>query len=137
MSNGRVFLDTSALIAVLADEPDAPRAITALETARECFTSPLVILEASMRLASILRVTPTDAEHAVREFLEAGNVRIANLGDATASLAVSAFERFGKGRGHPAQLNLADCFSYAVAAELRASILFIGNDFSRTDLTAA
>lgn len=49
-------------------------------------------------------------------------------------LALAAFERFGKGSGHPAQLNLGDCFAYAIAKRHGIKLLYKGNDFSQTDL---
>jgi ribonuclease VapC len=49
-------------------------------------------------------------------------------------LAIDAFARYGKGRGHPAQLNIADCLSYACAKKLGVPLLYKGNDFARTDL---
>jgi ribonuclease VapC len=52
-------------------------------------------------------------------------------------LARAAHVRFGKGTGHPAQLNFGDCFSYALARRLGASLLFRGSDFSYTDITPA
>lgn len=52
-------------------------------------------------------------------------------------LALDAYDRFGKGAGHPAGLNYGDCFSYALAKQAREPLLFKGNDFTRTDLEAA
>jgi ribonuclease VapC len=54
-----------------------------------------------------------------------------------AETALAAFSRYGKGRGHPAQLNLGDCFAYAVAKNYRTSLLFKGEDFSKTDIRSA
>lgn len=51
--------------------------------------------------------------------------------------ALLAFERYGKGRGHPAQLNMGDCFAYACARELEAPLIFKGDDFSHTDVAVA
>jgi ribonuclease VapC len=48
-----------------------------------------------------------------------------------------AFEKYGKGRGHPAQLNMGDCFAYAVAKSRRMPLLFKGNDFTKTDIRIA
>ena len=58
-------------------------------------------------------------------------------GPATARFLFAAFARFGKGRGHPAQLNLGDCFAYAVARNNGAPVLFTGEDFSQTDIARA
>ena len=132
-----VFIDTSAIIAILAAETGHETLIERMEAAEALSTSPLVILEASMRLATILGVTPSDAASAIRALLEGAGADICPIEEKSATLAVEAFERFGKGRGHPAQLNLADCLSYACAREQNCAILFVGNDFSQTDLVAA
>jgi ribonuclease VapC len=66
---------------------------------------------------------------------EARFVSIA-IDDAIARAAVSAFSRYGKGRGHPARLNLADCLVYAAAMSVGAPLLFIGDDFTRTDIAS-
>ena len=57
--------------------------------------------------------------------------------DQDAHTALAAFSRYGKGRGHPAQLNLGDCFAYAVATNQRTTLLFKGEDFDKTDLRPA
>ncbi len=62
-------------------------------------------------------------------------LQIVAVNSAQASLAISAFLRFGKGR-HPARLNMGDCFSYALAASLKEPLLFKGADFSKTDIAA-
>jgi ribonuclease VapC len=54
-----------------------------------------------------------------------------------AQTALEAFSRYGKGRGHPAQLNLGDCFAYAAAKNYRTSLLFKGEDFNNTDIRPA
>ena len=54
-----------------------------------------------------------------------------------AEAALDAFSRYGKGRGHPAQLNMGDCFAYAVAQTYRTALLFKGDDFSKTDVQSA
>lgn len=58
------------------------------------------------------------------------------IDDAIARAAVSAFSRYGKGRGHTARLNLADCLVHAVAKSVAAPLLFIGDDFTRTDIAS-
>jgi ribonuclease VapC len=62
---------------------------------------------------------------------------VVSVTEATARLAADAFQRFGRGSGHPARLNFGDCFAYAVAKENDAPLLFKGMDFSRTDVTSA
>jgi ribonuclease VapC len=68
---------------------------------------------------------------------ETHGICIAPSTETTARLASCAFERFGKGTGHPARLNLGDCFAYAVPVQNGAPLLFTGDDFRRTDVPAA
>lgn len=70
-------------------------------------------------------------------FLAVAGLSVVPVGGITAASALAAFARYGKGRGHPAQLNLGDCFAYAVAYERKTSLLFKGDDFSRTDIPSA
>ncbi len=69
----------------------------------------------------------------VARFMQELNVDVIEFGAQHAARAVEAFQRFGKGR-HPAGLNLGDCHSYATASIARESLLFVGNDFTQTDL---
>jgi ribonuclease VapC len=73
----------------------------------------------------------------VREFLGVARVLIAPITDREAETALVAFSRYGKGRGHPAQLNLGDCFAYALAKNHGVALLFEGDDFGKTDIPAA
>jgi ribonuclease VapC len=129
-----VFVDTSAFIAVLADEEDGLEIAAKIYDSPGCTTSALVVLEAVMRLTSKLRVEPREALARLEAFLGEASVVVAVIEPSHATLAVEAFARFGKGRGHPAQLNLADCLSYACAKSRGVPLLYKGNDFSRTDL---
>jgi ribonuclease VapC len=129
-----VFVDTSAFIAVLADEEDGLDLAAKIYDSPGCTTSALVVLEAVMRLTSKLRVEPREALARLKAFLRAAGVVVTAIELDHIYLAVEAFARFGKGRGHPAQLNLADCLSYACAKSRGVPLLYKGNDFSRTDL---
>jgi len=73
----------------------------------------------------------------VREFLSAARIRTVPITDKEADLALGAFARYGKGRGHPAQLNMGDCFAYAVAKAHQVPLLFNGDDFDKTDIIPA
>ncbi|MDD2795591.1 type II toxin-antitoxin system VapC family toxin, partial [Acidocella sp.] len=70
----------------------------------------------------------------IQELLIEAGVTLVPMDARTASLAVRAFADYGTGRGHPAQLNLADCLSYACAKVQGIPLLYKGKDFSRTDL---
>jgi ribonuclease VapC len=132
-----MFIDTSVIVALLADEPDAAAYAERIGQAADCFTSGLVVLEASMRLATMLDIDPVVVETRVRALMEEADIAMLPIDGMIATAAVRAFAEYGKGRGHPAQLNLADCMSYACAKVHDMPLLFKGNDFSRTDIAAA
>jgi ribonuclease VapC len=129
-----VFVDTSAFIAVLADEEDGLEIAAKVYDSPGCTTSALVVLETVMRLTSKLRIEPNEALGRLEVFLGEADVIVTAIEPGHIKLAVEAFARFGKGRGHPAQLNLADCLSYACAKRRGVPLLYKGNDFARTDL---
>lgn len=132
-----MFVDTSVIVAILADEPDAAAFAAKLSGAELRYTSALVILEAAMRLSSLFNVDPRVAEKRVRQVLDEAGIAIVAIDGPIAAEAVAAFSAFGKGRGHPAQLNLADCMSYACAKAYQVPLLFKGEDFARTDIPRA
>jgi len=132
-----MFVDTSVFVAILCKEPDAAAYAAKLEAADRRFTSPLVRLEACMVLSTRLGKSPSDVERGFDEFLSLAGIVVMPITDAIGRDAVAAFQRFGKGRGAPAQLNLADCMSYACAKAGNMAILFKGRDFARTDLELA
>lgn len=78
-----------------------------------------------------------DTAGAVDGLLEIYNVELVPVELRRLSLARDAHARFGKGTGHPVQLNFGDCFSYALARDLGVPLLFKGDDFAATDLTLA
>lgn len=129
-----MFIDTSVVVAILSDEDDAAEWSERIERAGIRITSPLVVLEAVMRLSTKLRVEPADAEEAIAAFLAEGGIEVVPIDPGDGWLAVRAFAAYGKGRGHPAQLNLADCLSYACAKNRGLPLLYKGNDFAHTDL---
>ncbi|EAB6718047.1 type II toxin-antitoxin system VapC family toxin [Salmonella enterica subsp. enterica] len=131
-----MFVDTSVFVAILSGEDDADQWTAALDAGGPLITSTLVMLEAVMRLSTKLRVTPEEAERAVRAMASAANIQVEPIGEPELSLAVGAFSRYGKGRGHPAQLNLADCLSYACAKARGVQLLYKGEDFAQTDLAS-
>ena len=132
-----MFIDTSVIVAILGREADADDFAEKLALTSESCTSGLVILEAAMRLSTLLRVDPVDVEIRIRRLLEEAKISIIPIDAEIAARAVRAFSRFGKGRGHPAQLNLADCMSYACASARGVPLLFKGDDFGRTDIPVA
>jgi ribonuclease VapC len=129
-----MVIDTSAIIASLTAEPDAPLYRAALKAAHECAMSAFNSFETRIVLLRAYDVS------LVRDFdalLAKLAVRIVPFDADQVVLAHDAYRRFGKGMGHPAQLNLGDCAAYALARQLGQSLLFKGDDFSRTDIASA
>ena len=132
-----MFIDTSVFIAIIAREPEKSEFIARIARARRRYTSPLVVLETVMRASSLLKIRVNDAKGLVNELIAESQIAVVDITGQIGQLAVDAFDRYGKGRGHPAQLNLADCVGYACAKALRTPMLFKGKDFARTDLKSA
>ncbi len=129
-----MFVDTSVLVALLSEEDDAGEWARRLEQEPVLITSALVVLEAAMRLSTKLGVDPIDAETSINELLRHSGINVVAIDADDGHRAVQAFAEYGKGRGHPAQLNLADCLSYACAKNRKVPLLYNGNDFAQTDI---
>lgn len=128
-----MVIDTSALLAILLGEPEAPHFAKAIEDA-----APRLLSAASLLEASIVAET-RKGEAAGREldlFVYRADIEIVPVDQEQAEIARIAWRRYGKGR-HPAGLNYGDCFSYALAKVSGAPLLFKGNDFSHTDVEQA
>jgi ribonuclease VapC len=132
-----MFVDTSAIVAILASEPEGPAFAAKLELAPNAISAGHVILEASMRLSTLLGFSPTLADDLVTRLLREAAITVVPITEDIAHGAVAAFERYGKGRGSEANLNFGDCLSYACAKAHDAALLFKGNDFARTDIVRA
>lgn len=128
-----MFVDASAIVAMIAGEPGADVLADRLAAASSAFTSPIAIFEATLAIRRIRSTTVGDARARVAAFLDIANVRVVALTPETSDVALDAFARYGKGAGHPARLNLGDCFAYACARITQAPLLYAGDDFSRTD----
>ncbi len=131
-----IFVDASAIVAFILAEPEAAALAAPLDRGASAFTSPVAIYEASLAVARAKSAPVRVAQNDVRQTLRRMDITVVEIDDEQASLALFAFERFGKGR-HPAALNMGDCFAYASTASRDASILFKGDDFSQTDLPSA
>lgn len=128
----RLVLDPSALIAYLKAEPEAPRLQGAMLAASALSLSAASLVEAGMVAEKLRGGGAIDLDTMLVEL----RVNIVPFTREHAELARAGFRRFGKGR-HPAGLNFGDCFSYALAVALGEPLLFVGNDFSRTDVDVA
>lgn len=132
-----IVVDASAIVAMLTREADADMFLTTLETAGPAETTPVAVYEAVLGVSRKRQWSVAEAEAHVRDFLEAAGVSVQPIQPETAHVALEAFARYGKGRGHPARLNLGDCFIYAQAKAGGASLLYKGDDFSKTDIESA
>jgi ribonuclease VapC len=132
-----IVVDASAIVAVITGEPEADALTDALERSSESTTSPVAVYEATLGLVRILRRSVEEAEADVMEFLRLAHIAVQPIQPEAAHVALEAFARFGKGRGHPARLNLGDCFLYAQAKVGGALLLYKGEDFSKTDIESA
>ena len=127
-----IAVDTSALIAILADEAEA-RAFRSVLIATEAVIGAPIYLEFAM-VAVVKSPVLTTAD--VSKFLGCLNVSVVDFTADDARMAEAAFRKYGKGR-HKAALNFGDCCSYATAKTRSLPLLFKGDDFTLTDLEAA
>ena len=125
-----MVIDTSALIAILQDEPERRILNEAIEAAESCAMSTGSFLETSMVIES--RYGP-DGTRDLDLFISKARISLASVDADQAYVARDAFRRYGKGR-HAAGLNFGDCFAYALAKMLDERLLFKGNDFVLTDI---
>jgi ribonuclease VapC len=132
-----IVVDASAIVAMLTREPDADTLLAALATAGRAETTAIAIYEAVLGVSRKRQWSVAEAETHVGDFLRAAGVVIQPIQPETAHVALEASARYSKGRGHSARLNLGDCFIYAQAKLGGASLLYKGDDFSKTDIESA
>ncbi|AHE53665.1 type II toxin-antitoxin system VapC family toxin [Sphingomonas sanxanigenens] len=125
-----IALDTSALMAIVLDEPQAAACISAIEAEDE-----LVISAGTVAEALIVSARRNVGEE-VASLLDGLGVEVVSVSAAAARRISVAYSKWGKGV-HPAGLNFGDCFAYEVAKERGCRLLFVGDDFSRTDIKSA
>ncbi len=128
-----MVIDSPALLAILFDEQERPAFCTAIDADSTRLASAATLLECSMVVLGRLG-EPGGAE--LGALIRAADIEAAPFGAGQVEIAVDAFRRFGKGR-HPAGLNFGDCFSYVLAKATGEPLLFKGDDFIHTDVTAA
>ncbi len=125
-----MIIDSSALVAILANEPDAERYIQAISQAQVCRISAATFVEISIVLEA---QHGPDVLRQCDALLRRASVIIEAVTLEQAQIARQAFLDFGKGR-HPAGLNFGDCFAYALAKATGEALLFKGGDFGKTDI---
>lgn len=128
-----MVIDTSAVLAILQAETEAPRVAAAIAAAPARRLSAVSYVESSIVVETRYGVPGADK---LGRLLHEAGIEIVAVSADQARIARDAYRRFGKGR-HPAALNLGDCFSYAAAAAYAEPLLFVGEDFRRTDVRVA
>ncbi len=129
-----MIVDTSALIAILRDEPDAISYAQAIAKAAVKRVSAATYVETA---AVIDASRDPIASRRFDDLLREARVVIEPVTVAQARLAREAYRDFGRGSGHPAGLNFGDCFAYALAKAVNEPLLFKGDDFTHTDIASA
>ncbi len=128
-----IAIDASAFVAIAKDEFEGD-VFEELIMSRRCLVSVPTLHE----VHSVLRGYPdVDPLNFIDEFVGLPNISIIGLVRSHLDESRAAFDRYGRGRGHPAKLNFGDCMSYSVAKVAGIPLLFKGDDFSHTDITPA
>ena len=128
-----IAVGTSALIAILMDEPEKDVFIQLIARHHPTHLSAVSMQQAGMIMRS------RRGEDGVKDLFDlvaAPRIRVAPYDEAQARIAIDAFSRYGKGMGTPAKLNMGDCATYALAKSLNLPLLYMGADFKATDVAA-
>ena len=128
-----IVIDASAICAIVLGEPERESFTAAIIESQRALVAPIQVWEAAV---TITQRTALDGLGEVDRLRARLAVEIATLGESETRLAFNAWRTFGKGR-HPAQLNLGDCFAYALAKSRDLPLLFKGADFAMTDIRSA
>ncbi|MCV0397466.1 MAG: type II toxin-antitoxin system VapC family toxin [Rhizobiaceae bacterium] len=128
-----MLVETSAIVAIILEEPDALELAERLDAAERPVTTIVNAFEAALSVGRVIGNRAL-AARLVPDFLRATGVEMIGIEAELYDNVVEAYARYGKGTGHPAALNFGDCFSYAMADRLGVPLLYKGNDFSNTDL---
>lgn len=129
-----MIIDTSALLAILRDEPEALSCVEAIERTAIRRMSAANFLEAAIVVDAS---RDPIASRRLDELLKAADITIEPVTEDQARIGRESYRDFGKGSGHPAQLNFGDCFAYALAKATGEPLLFKGDDFPHTDIKPA
>lgn len=132
-----IVVDSSAVVAILFGEPMAVELLARLAAERDRVMSVASYLETGTVLAGRRRSDRLRAIEDLDRFLDEAGINLAPVDASQARLALRARIQYGRGMGHGGVLNFGDAFSYALALTLEAPLLFIGDDFGTTDVTAA
>lgn len=128
-----IVVDSSALCSLLLDEDGTELLGQTLERAAEAVTHTVSVYETVAAVARVSNLSVLEATETVTGFLAASEIAVVTIGQPEMMMSLEALARYGPGR-HPAELNMGDCFSYAVAKLRGASLLYKGDGFAQTDL---
>ena len=131
-----MIIDASAIVAIMANEPEATALLTPLMRATVRSTHSVSAYEAVLAIARKSGDSVAAARDVVFDFQRQLGIDTLPIGPAETNAALDAFARFGKDR-HPAALNMGDCFSYACARLRGMPLLYKGEDFAKTDIERA
>jgi ribonuclease VapC len=126
-----IAVDTSAIVAIALNEAERERFMQLIVESKRALISAATLVEARIVIRSR---SSEQASYFIDEFLSSPPFETVNVDSTVADIASRAYVSFGKGSGHPAQLNFGDVFSYALAKSRDVPLLFKGNDFSQTDV---
>jgi ribonuclease VapC len=129
-----MIIDTSALVAILRDEPEAMACARAIENTTSRRVSAASFVEAAIVIDGSRDPV---ASRKFDDLFKEAKLVIEPVTEPQARIAREAYRDFGKGSGHPAQLNFGDCFAYALARVTGEPLLYKGNDFAHTDIAPA
>jgi len=132
-----IVVDSSAVIAIFRQESNAEDYAQSIAVDDDPVMSAANLVETSIVLRGLKKIAAEKAERWLDDFIQTAGIRIEPVTRDQAQAARSAHLRFGKGTGHRAALNFGDCFAYALAKTIDASLLCKGNDFPLTDVRIA
>jgi ribonuclease VapC len=129
-----MFLDASAIVAAMAGEPESEAVRAALIENETVASSSIAMFEASCRLSRLLRVSIDAAYVLVSDFFLSSSVTLTAIDAAVGREAHNCASRYHHLTGHPARLNMGDCYAYAAAKTSGLKLAYKGNDFIHTDI---
>lgn len=132
-----IVVDSSAILAIYLGEPDAAAIAARALDDDEALVSAATLLECSIAIRARKISTDREAEEWLDNLATELQLRVIAVDEVQSRIARAAHMRFGKGTGHPAQLNFGDCFAYALAKAMDVPLLYKGGDFARTDIASA
>lgn len=132
-----MFVDSSALVAIVTDEPDSRSVSERMARGKNRVISTITQVEASIAVGQFHDDDYEFGASQIADFVERAGITVLDVPADIVPEVLTAYRRYGKGAGHRAKLNFGDCFSYAFAKRLNTPILSKGEDFVFTDLEAA